>query len=73
MNANKAINENLGAVRNFEKITSINLSRVLGPITELRTLDSDWSLYKFIEVNFSKLTYNNQIFRNYFITSLSTL
>ena len=37
-----------------------------GPITALETLDSDWSVHKFIEVNFSKLTGNNQIFRNYF-------
>ena len=27
-----------------------------GPITALQTLDCDWSLHKFIEVNFSKVT-----------------
>ena len=35
-----------------------------GPITALQTHDSDWSVHKFIEVNFLKLTDNNQIFRN---------
>ena len=34
-----------------------------GPITALQTLDCDWSVHKFIEVNFSKLT-DDQIFRN---------
>ena len=38
-----------------------------GPITALQTLDCDWSLYKFIDMNFSKLTHNNQIFRNDFV------
>ena len=37
-----------------------------GPITVLQTLDCDWSVRKYIEVNFSKLTDNNQIFKNYF-------
>ena len=32
----------------------------------LQTLDCDWSVHNFIEVNFSKLTDNNQIFRNDF-------
>ena len=31
-----------------------------GPITALQTLACDWSLNKFIEVNFSKLTDSNQ-------------
>ena len=34
------------------------------PITELQTLDCDWSVHKFIDVNFLKLTDNYQIFRN---------
>ena len=37
-----------------------------GTITALQTLDCDWSVYKFIEVIFSKLTDNNQILRNDF-------
>ena len=37
-----------------------------GPITALQMLDCDWSVDKFIEVNFSKLTDNDQIFRNDF-------
>ena len=37
-----------------------------GPITALQKLDYDWSVHKFIEVNFSKLTDNSQIFRNDF-------
>ena len=37
-----------------------------GPITVLQTLDCDWTAHKFIGVNFSKLTDNNQIFRNDF-------
>ena len=37
-----------------------------GPITALQTLDCDWSVHKFTELNFSELTDNNQIFRNDF-------
>ena len=37
-----------------------------GPITTLQTHDCDWSVHKFIKVNFSKLKDNNQIFRNDF-------
>ena len=37
------------------------------PITTLQTLDSDWAPHKFIEVNFSKLTDSNQIFRIDFV------
>ena len=37
-----------------------------GPITALQPLDCNWSVHKFIEVNFSNLTGNNQIFRNDF-------
>ena len=36
------------------------------PITALQTLDCDWSVHKFIEMNFVKLTDNNQIFINEF-------
>ena len=32
----------------------------------LQTLDCDWTVDKFIEVNFLKLTENNKIFRNDF-------
>ena len=46
---------------NFEKFTSI----CLWMATALQTFDSP-SVHKFIEVNFSKLTDNNQIFRNDF-------
>ena len=37
-----------------------------GLIIALQMLDCDWSVFKFIEVNFLKLTDNNQIFRNDF-------
>ena len=37
-----------------------------GPITALQTPDCDWAVHKFIEVNISKLTDNNQILRNDF-------
>ena len=37
------------------------------PITALQTPDCDWLLHSFIEVNFSKLTDCNQIFRKDFI------
>ena len=37
------------------------------PITALQTPDCDWLLHRFIEVNFSKLTKNNQIFKNDFV------
>ena len=38
-----------------------------GPITVERLKCCDWSVQMFIEVNFSKLTDNNQIFRNSFV------
>ena len=41
--------------------------RVEGPITVERLKGCDWSLNKFIEVNFSKLTDSDQIFRNDFV------
>ena len=50
---------------NFEKLTSISLWG--GKITALQTLDCDWSVHKFIEVNISELTDSNQILRNYFV------
>ena len=37
------------------------------PITALQTPDCDWLLHSFIEVNFSKLTDSNQIFRKDFV------
>ena len=37
------------------------------PVTALQTPDCDWLLHSFIEVNFSKLTDSNQIFRNNFV------
>ena len=43
-----------------------------GPITALQTLDCDWSVHKFIEVNFLKLADNNQIFWNDLITFFIT-
>ena len=49
---------------NFEKNHRYKLSD--GPITALQTLDCDWSVNKFIEVNLLKLTGNNQIFSNDF-------
>ena len=43
------------------------------PITALQTPDSDWSLFWYIEMNFSKFTEKNQIFRNDCLHSLSPL
>ena len=37
------------------------------PITALLTPACDWLLHRFIEVNFSKLTDSNKIFRNDFV------
>ena len=37
------------------------------PITALQIPDCDWLLHRIIEVNFSKLTDSNQIFRNAFV------
>ena len=64
MNANKVNPENFVAVRLHWKIHLYKLMD--GPITALQTLDCDWSVNKFIEVNFSELTDNNQNFRNDF-------
>ena len=48
---------------NFE----IHLHKLMeGAITALQSLDGDWSVQKFIGVNFAKLTDNNQIFWNDF-------
>ena len=56
--------KNLVAVR---KLCEIPLyKRLDGPITTLQMLDCDWSIHKFVEANFSKLTDNNHIFRNDF-------
>ena len=40
---------------NVIKVIPENLVVVDGPITALQTLDCDWSVHKFTEVNFSKL------------------
>ena len=48
---------------NFEKFTSINLWT---DQSQRSNLDCDLSVHKFIEINFSKLTDDNQIFRNDF-------
>ena len=37
------------------------------PITALQTPDCDWLRHRLIEVNFSKLTASNKIFRNEFV------
>ena len=59
--------------QHFKRSTVIGPSREIhlyklieGTNTALQTLDCEWSVHKFIEVNFSKLTDNNQIFRNVF-------
>ena len=41
-----------------------------GPITVERSKCCDWSLDKFMQVNFSKLSNSNQIFRNNFVCIL---
>ena len=50
---------------NFEKFTIINLVRNQSQSSIFHRCD--WSLDKFIEVNFSKLTNNIEFFRNYFV------
>ena len=45
---------------NFEKFTSISQwSNKIEPITALQMPNYDWSLHRFIEVNFLKLTDSN--------------
>ena len=69
MNANEVNPENLVAVR---LLWEIHLYEFMdGPISTLQALDYNWSVHKFTEVNFSKLTDNNQIFRNDWLHSLS--
>ena len=46
----------------FEKLTSINLWTDFISITVEPLKCCDWSVHKFIKVNFSKLTDSNQIF-----------
>ena len=58
MNANKV---------NPEYLVAVLYKHMDGPITAFQTIDCDWSLHKVIGVNFSKLTDNNQIFRNDFV------
>ena len=66
MNANKVIPENLIVVH---KLWEIHLYKLIwGLITVDRLKCFDWSLDKFVEVNFSKLTYSNQIFRMNFVS-----
>ena len=52
---------------NFEKYTSIN--SVCDTSKSNKTLGCGWSHGAFIEVNFSKLPHNNQIFRNNYVFS----
>ena len=66
MNANKVNPENLVVVRYHLKIHLYKLKE--GPITVLQTFDCDWSVHKFIEVDLSKLTDSNQIFRIDFVS-----
>ena len=63
--ANEIIPENLVAVRWLREIYLYKAMEQ--PITALQTPDCDWLLHRFIEVNFSKLTDSNQIFKDYFI------
>ena len=52
-----------------DNLREIDLYKVVeGPITTLLTLDCDWALDSFIEANLAKLTYNNQIFGNDFVS-----
>ena len=49
---------------NFEKFAFITYG---GPITFERLKCCDWSVHKFLEMKFSKLTDSNQIFRIDFV------
>ena len=63
-NANKAIHQNFVVHWLWE----IHLHKhIEGPITVERLKCCDWSHYEHTEVNFSKLTHNNKIFRNDFV------
>ena len=55
---------------NFEKFTSIHLWSNQSQLGVWRACD--WLLHSFIEVNFSKLTDNNQIFRDDFAAFIIT-
>ena len=66
MNENKVILENLVAVVNFQ----YDYKPEARPITALQTPDCDWSLFWYIEGNFSKLTDSNQIFMSDFVCFL---
>ena len=48
---------------NFENVYKL----VEGPITVERLKCCDWSQYKLVERNFSKLMHSNQIFRKDFV------
>ena len=65
MKANKVIPENLVAVRWLWEIYLYK--RMEQPITAGYLEGCDWLLHRFIEVNFSKSTNSNQIFRNNFV------
>ena len=67
MNAIKVIPENLVASCLLTLRNSPLYKLMEGPITALQKLDCDWFLHNFIEVNFSKLTNSNQMFRNDFV------
>ena len=63
MNANKVIPENLVVCLLWDICLYKRRPR---PITALQTLDCDWSRSSCTQVNFSKITDNNQILRNGF-------
>ena len=65
MKVNKVIPENLVAVLYLWEIYFYK--SMAQPITALQTPDCDWLRLWFIEVNFSKLTDSNQIFKNDFV------
>ena len=64
---NKVIHENFVVVRQFEKFTCIN--DTCGQ-SQPRVLESrGWSHPAIMVINVSKVTHNNQIFRNDFVFS----
>ena len=71
MNANKVNPQHLVGVW---FLLDIHFYKLLeGAITALQTFDCDWSPHMFIEVNFSKLTECNHIFRSDFVVFIITL
>ena len=67
MTENKDIPENLVIVRSFWEIRLCNVTCDQSLLS--KTIGCNWSVEAFMEANFSKLTHNNQIFRNGFIFS----